>query len=511
MRRPNLYRSVLVLCFCGLAGVTASGQSEVITAQGNNSNAVTYHVTDAGAGSLMFMIYGDGYPRWYTGNTYSFQHGFSTASYTGHAIASQVFMYTPDRPPKKYLDAPSGYTQQGSGSGEPPLSMSGYVKVSLSWNTVAGEDHITVLTIQNPGDNSTALNGFLQFDYKGSELAVASSLIHNDWFTNESSTLLSGAPDQPTRLQWDFSGLQPGEQRHLYLFSTVNSEVSVNTTLSTVARVVKRTESGDQVVGSENSNPVTQLYALDPNNKTADRPTVCADHPEGQKIEYTVRFQNDGENFTNHIRVSDVLPPELNSGTVQFLSSSAPTCLMSLEEGALQFSMPYYPLPGLRDPHHTFSYDQTVGFVRFSVETDPCLAFGSAVINQAEVTFDDLAPLTTKQSVVLVDRSCTPSLCSTTAVEFPQESFGLEVKLFPNPARGASTLRIGNLGDAARHVRLAVFDALGRRQRPDDSFLLPPESSRDWPLSSTTWARGLYRVVVQTEDAVRAYVLMVED
>ena len=134
--------------------------------------------------------------------------------------------------------------------------------------------------------------------------------------------------------------------------------------------------------------------SFDPNDKQVFPDEIeLADLLVGQRVEYTIRFQNTGTAAASFVVVVDSLSSDLQWGTMRFESSSHP-CSWEMRSGILRFRFDPIILPdSISDEPGSH------GFVRFSMLPQPTLLPGYQVSNRADIYFDFNPPVATEPAI----------------------------------------------------------------------------------------------------------------
>ncbi len=197
--------------------------------------------------------------------------------------------------------------------------------------------------------------------------------------------------------------------------------------------------------------PVRNSY--DPNDKQAFPIGFGEEHiiRPGTPLDYTIRFQNTGNDTAFAVVLRDTLSPHLDLTRIVPMGSSHPFEMAQLSEGVLHFNF-----PGILLPDSTTNPAGSQGYVQFRVYPKPDLPLGTVVENRAAIYFDYNPPIITntvarKYQEFLVSQSREPA-----------GPAGLEVRVFPNPFTEQATFSLPADAPEGNYL-LEVFDALGRR------------------------------------------------
>lgn len=196
------------------------------------------------------------------------------------------------------------------------------------------------------------------------------------------------------------------------------------------------------------------LCAYDPNDKLVqpargeDKNYTLFD----EKLEYTIRFQNTGNDTAFTVTLRDTLDPNLDWNTFAPLSSSHPNeFVLDQRTGVLIFTFRAINLPD-----STTNQVGSQGFVSYTISARSGLAENTLVTNRAGIYFDSNPPILTNTTAnTLVSQI--PGVSASKNVHRPK---GIEVKVYPNPF--SETLHFEIQSEREQRMLLEVFDLSGR-------------------------------------------------
>jgi archaellum component FlaF (FlaF/FlaG flagellin family) len=132
--------------------------------------------------------------------------------------------------------------------------------------------------------------------------------------------------------------------------------------------------------------------AYDPNEKVVSPAGVGADHllTRVGPLEYTIYFQNTGNDTAFYVRIEDEIPAELDLNTLRPLHASHDYYMQIKDQNTLQFVFEHIVLPD------SFSNQRAShGFVKFEIRPFQNLPTGARIENRAAIYFDQNAPIIT--------------------------------------------------------------------------------------------------------------------
>lgn len=189
------------------------------------------------------------------------------------------------------------------------------------------------------------------------------------------------------------------------------------------------------------------LCAFDPNDKIAAPEGIGAMHQvgHGQLLDYTIRFQNYGNDTAFYVLIVDTLDPSLDFNTFAYKASSH-LCNVELHQnGVLKVRFPMINLLW-----ESLNAAASQGFFRYSIKPRSNLSDGTMITNDAAIYFDFNQGITT--NVVFHTLTTNP-------VAVPEIHDGDGWSVYPVPASGQIFVRAN---DESTLSRLHVLDLTGR-------------------------------------------------
>ena len=163
--------------------------------------------------------------------------------------------------------------------------------------------------------------------------------------------------------------------------------------------------------------------SYDPNDKLSEPRGFGTSHSIdiNQSIDYTIRFQNTGNDFAEKVRVVDRLDPGLDVNTFELIGSSHPMNY-SIRDGAIEFVFDNIQLP-----YAKLDEKGSNGYVSFRIKLKSDVKVGTVVRNQAEIYFDKNQPIITNETFHTLFEPLLTQVYSSTDYRF--------ARMYPNPAQ----------------------------------------------------------------------------
>lgn len=152
------------------------------------------------------------------------------------------------------------------------------------------------------------------------------------------------------------------------------------------------------IINPEVINNPPNGFPYDPNNKLV-YPSVV-DSGYADYFTYNINFENIGTANATHVLVNDLLPPQLDVSTFEFLGSTHPCFYDFGLDSLIRFS--FYPIqltPTALNP------DSSHGSFWFRIKPRVPLNYGDTIYNKASIIFDTQAPIQTNYATITVDDS----------------------------------------------------------------------------------------------------------
>jgi hypothetical protein len=449
----------------------------------------TLSITGAYDSTLMFMLYGDGYFASGEGSSLSRNHRYADVS---QSYPAEVWLARKKHtsPPARMATTVTTGNSTGSFTNS-TVSMSSCIKLGASWLPQAGNKHFAILTFTNKCDKT--VDGKVKFYYDSNQELITSDIkVYNSWVSGLTITA-SDDSNYDKMLIWDYTGLAPGEQRHIYLFCKTKTGTSEGTNIKSKASITNACCDGQLVETSLSLK--SNKYPHDPNQKKVNPTQICAYNPPEQ-LDYYISFYNDGDTFVNDVDVRDIFDFQLEFPTLALTGSDAPCNLNPAGPNTMHFNFPGIKLPGINQTTpFQYTYDETVSSFTFSINTIPCLHPG-AILNSADIFFDALPPVTTdiaKTDIVFGENCYNACGMPHDALETQTTTFAVS----PNPFNDRLQIHLLPAQPEETNV-VDVLDIQGR------SIVQQTVSSQtDLYLQTADWPSGLYMVRLQNKRGIQ--------
>lgn len=226
------------------------------------------------------------------------------------------------------------------------------------------------------------------------------------------------------------------------------------------------------------------IAAYDPNDKIGFPLGVGSQHEifASDELEYTIRFQNTGNDTAFKVVLRDRIPQTLDLSTIVMGASSHPFSLDIRNGGVVEWILDPIILPD-----SATNPEASQGFVRFSIRQNPNNQIGTRIENQVSIYFDYNPPIVTAPSWHTLRG---PYQMLPTVSEQPKDGKG-SILAFPNPFSESITFELKEI--RGKSMRFELFDITGRMVR---SMVMPNTKSFSVDRDGLTEGMYIYRLLV---------------
>ncbi len=227
----------------------------------------------------------------------------------------------------------------------------------------------------------------------------------------------------------------------------------------------------------------TVLNSYDPNDKNCNLPRFI--NPNlNENLQYTVRFQNDGNYPALNVLVRDTISSNLDLSTFRFIGSSHPVSYNInplTREVTFKFS-------GINLAPSSLSIENSQGYFTYNIDELPDLNLNSEIKNTAYIYFDFNPPIVTNTTI---------NTNGFLGLDINDSDNKFNFIIFPNPTNGKFTL------DLAEMVSVKIYSLIG-------ALVYHQEVQKDELIDLTNFKKGIYNIQVETAEYIYVKKLILE-
>jgi len=256
-------------------------------------------------------------------------------------------------------------------------------------------------------------------------------------------------------VMWNLPTLNPFDEGNIVVWVAIHSTSSFGDTIHSISYIEPVT--GDSYPDDNADTSATRLTgSFDPNDISVNRSSILTTELTTQYLEYTIRFQNTGNDTAFTVRINNPLTDKFDPSTFEFLESSHPASVnYTSNDNTLWFEMNNILLPD-SNVHQEGSH----GFVKYRIKASPLLTAGETIYNEAYIYFD--------YNPAVATNSVSTHVLLPTSIK--QIQSGPELSLYPNPTTGDVTVMF-NL-EHSSHVKFDLYNSQGTKIKSIDQNML---------------------------------------
>ena len=279
-------------------------------------------------------------------------------------------------------------------------------------------------------------------------------------------------------LQWQLGILQPGQQGDLFIQFNIPIGTPIGYPLASQVQITPMM--GDLTVNDNVSTSQIQVVGpYDPNIKLVDKDTLY-NVSNADWLEYTVHFQNVGNDTAYNVVIIDTISSFLDLGSFELIAMSHQPLEVNFDGQVLTFRFNQIMLPD-----STTNQVGSNGFVKFRLKHPASFPFLSEIKNFVDIFFDFNDPIRTNTATTIhLDSSLSQMM-------IVEQKDGLII--FPNPTSAELTIQLPNSLNETKEVILT--DLSGR------IHLLETMFGQETTINTAILKTGFYIVLVKSGSA----------
>ncbi|MCH2230768.1 MAG: hypothetical protein MK105_10525 [Crocinitomicaceae bacterium] len=415
--------------FIGLLAIILSlgsiGHAQQISAtQGQNGSEYNFEVANYTPSHSAVVL---SHLWWFGDNGFSFGstpvHTFSNNSGKQPSVIVTEGYGTGGPPPLRMLSPISSLTPIPSLRS---LGQSEHIRIQNYRKAVAKDTVYFIITYAQPSNAITPSNGTITLELDNATTFLDGFVANNNHFLPNGETIRYSSSN-PTQVHIDFTNIKNEERSILIpIYVGVNNKRN----LAFLSSVIYHNNSEETFTDelklpnrrSQDPNQMTEISYSD-DNTSGDVYTPC--EFGGEKIEYTIDFQNIGEGPTHYVQVvcqlddkvdlntiRDIIPPTKYNSINQVFQAQLPGAnsanyYINTQDKTITFEFQDLKLFGTGDPLCQ-NLNVTKSSVSFSVNAKPDYVFGPPIISYSTIVFDENDALITDTVFTQCSNPITP-------------------------------------------------------------------------------------------------------
>ncbi len=226
-----------------------------------------------------------------------------------------------------------------------------------------------------------------------------------------------------------------GQGKYAQLYFTVKPTAIIGDTLLAVANAVSSTTT------ASSANATIIRGSFDPNDKVATPQLTPTQVANGDWIEYTIRFQNTGNDTAVNVVLADTLSSLLQPGYFNVISTSHPSNITY----HINNNIVYFEFLNINLPDSATNYSGSQGWITFKVKPLLGITDGTYINNKASIYFDYNKSVQTNLARTLI--SSTP---------MPVKLLSYELRLINEVTRNEK--RVTNIWATTNEINASHFN-----------------------------------------------------
>lgn len=227
----------------------------------------------------------------------------------------------------------------------------------------------------NAGTTTLASN--IVFNYDNTKLSYDSS--------NNTSVINDG-----TKLVLNAGLLVPGQQGNFIAYFKIKTTAAIGDSSLNKVSIINNN------ITASDSTKVFIRGSYDPNEKEATPQLALPQLTNEAYINYTIHFQNVGNDTAFNIVIADTLSSKLQAGTLLITGSSHP-CKVTINHNNVFFEFLNILLPDIN-----INEPKSHGFISFKIRPQSNVSANSTITNKAAIYFDYNSPVITNNASTFV-------------------------------------------------------------------------------------------------------------
>ncbi len=358
----------------------------------------------------------------------------SPLNWTGYTnVNGEYYFVVPDGSYSVDYTIQSGWSLTTSQASY-PINVNGANVPNLDFGTKPFILLDSITATLSGGTPRCAFNVYQRITYKNTGTFIAPSVkldLTLDAFLTYTTSSITPDSILGNRLVWMRPGLLPGQQYYIDYYVTMPA--LTGTLLSSNLTAISFDSLGNQLAISTTSLNQIVTCSYDPNDKAVVPEGLFAQHetPMNSWLDYTIRFQNTGNDTAFTVVLRDTLDVNVNPSTFEIITSSHIVNTRIENNGLLTFTFDNILLPD-----SIVDEPGSHGFVRYRIKPLLNLPDPTVIYNTAYIYFDFNSAIVTNTTF----NTLTDIVNSTATLSFKNDG----INIYPNPANDKINVTINS-------------------------------------------------------------------
>lgn len=330
------------------------------------------------------------------------------------------------------------------------------------------------------------VNYWLTYTNTGTTIADGLISLKTPLLTTFVNAIPPPAYEEDGVFYWEYENFLPSQQNVINIILQMPPVENIGAILESEATVVSLNEAEETISENKAIHSSELICGYDPNDKLVTPQGIGEENYtllEDSLFQYTVRFQNSGNDTAFNVIIRDTLNANLNFESFQVISHSHELkTLYQAATGIIEFLFEDIYLPD-----SNVNESASHGFVKYQIKTKNNLAENTLIDNTAAIYFDLNPPIITNTTQNLM------------VSEIPLNIISINennrLHLYPNPTEDLLFLDID--GKVQTPINIQIFDVLGNQ-----IMLLENDVASDYTIDVSNYPKGLYFVQISIDNQI---------
>ncbi|HRC33447.1 MAG TPA: T9SS type A sorting domain-containing protein, partial [Bacteroidia bacterium] len=274
------------------------------------------------------------------------------------------------------------------------------------------------------------------------------------YFFNDSNIAFSTSSIAPNNVYadsiiWNLPPIVPYMEYDFTITVGVNIGLQNGTQINSSIKIFPFTNDTD-ITNNFASWVLQTIGSYDPNEIIVSRDSldIMELNPVPPFLDYVIYFQNTGNDTAFNVKVENIIPPQLELGSFEYLSSSSPVNI-SLNS---QSRLASFEFPNIQLPDSNIDEPGSHGYIRYRIQPLNTLQVNDSILSTAAIYFDFNAPVITNTAHTIIGMNV---LSAQSEIQLTNN-----FSVMPNPAKNNLTIAFKNQTQA--NEQLEIISATGK-------------------------------------------------